>query len=174
MLTTERLHLRTWRNDDLNAFAALCGDADVMRYFPGTLSREESAEFIERMKAHELEHGYTFWAVQERKSGELAGFTGLYWQTRSGLPFSPGLEIGWRLRRAVWRRGYATEAARASLALARDVLGIREVNAITPPANRPSIGVMRKLGMQLRGTFDHPAVAVHTGLRKHVWYGIEL
>ena len=172
MLETPRLRVRSWRADDVAPFATMCADAEVMRYFPERLSPKQAAAFVERVTAHEAEHGYTFWAVEERAGGRFVGFTGLYYQTRAGLPFAPGLEIGWRLRREVWRRGYTTEAARACLTHAFGTLGASEVHAITSAKNAPSLGVMRKLGMERRGAFEHPAIAADTGLREHEWYSV--
>ncbi|MDR2837727.1 MAG: GNAT family N-acetyltransferase, partial [Azonexus sp.] len=102
---TERLRLRQWRASDREAFAALNGDRRVMEFFPLTLSRPESDVLFARIVAALDERGWGFWAVDERASGAFVGFVGLG-VPRVELPFSPCVEIGWRLARAYWGKGY--------------------------------------------------------------------
>ena len=149
-LRTERLLLRRWRDQDRAPFAALNADPVVMEHFPATLTRVESDAMVDRIEAHFAEYGYGLWAVEV--DGRLAGFTGLAWQ--QGLPFSPALEVGWRLAAECWGKGYATEAARAAL----DV-GLRHAPSIvsmTALANERSQRVMERLGLRREGEFDHP------------------
>ncbi len=149
-LRTERLLLRRWREADRAPFAALNADPVVMEHFSATLTRVESDAMVDRIEAHFVEHGYGLWAVEA--NGRLAGFTGLAWQR--GLPFSPALEVGWRLAADCWGKGYATEAARAALAV-----GLRHeasIVSMTILANERSQGVMKRLGMRREGEFDHP------------------
>ncbi len=105
-LSSERLILRPWREDDLDALAQLCADPEVMAHFPATLDRAGSAALLGKLMAHQAEHGFTFWALQRREDAAFVGFTGL---ARVGFaaPFVPAVEIGWRLARPYWGQGYA-------------------------------------------------------------------
>lgn len=171
--STERLLLRTWRDSDLSALVALNADAEVMRHFPAPLDAEQSAHLLARIRTHFDEHGFGFWALERRDTGELIGVTGLA-QVGFDAPFVPAVEIGWRLARAHWRQGYAREAARASLAVAFEQLGLDEVLSFTVPANLPSQAVMRTLGMQRDEAADflHPRVPSGHPLQLHVLYRI--
>ena len=163
-LTTGRLLLRRWREDDLEPFAALNADPVVMEHFPSLLTRPESDALVTRIEQHFDEHGYGLWAVEV--DGELAGFTGLLWQLT--LPFSPALEVGWRFAARFWHQGYATEAARAALevGLAHEA----GVVSLTAVVNEPSWRVMERLGMRREGEFDHPRVARGHVLQRHYLY----
>ena len=114
-LTTARLILRRWRDADRPQFAALNADPEVMRYFAAPLDRAASDAFVDRIEQGFDEHGYGLWALEVRATGEFLGFTGLALQTFEA-PFTPAVEVGWRLARSAWGQGYATEAARAALA----------------------------------------------------------
>ncbi len=168
-LETSRLILRRWRAADIRPCAAMNADPVVMRHDPGRLSRAATAALIERMEAHFAAHGFGFWALEERATGAFAGFLGLN-RPAFEPPGGPCVEIGWRLVRAHWGKGYATEAARAALAYAFETLDLAEVAAFTVPGNARSLGVMRRLGMTADpdGDFDHPWIAPGHPLRRHV------
>jgi len=168
-----RLLLRAWCDTDLPVFAALNADAEVMRHFPAPLDAAQSAQLLARIREHFDAHGYGFWALERRDTGELIGVTGLA-QVGFDAPFVPAVEIGWRLARAHWRQGYAREAARAALAVAFEQLGLDEVVSFTVPANLPSQAVMRAIGMQRdeSGDFRHPRVPDGHPLQPHVLYRI--
>lgn len=170
-LTTERLLLRPWRDDDLAAFAAMNGDPEVMRFFPATLGRAESDELASRIRASLAARGFGNWAVEVPGVIPFAGFVGLS-VPRFDAPFMPCVEIGWRLARACWGKGYATEAARAALAFGFGTLKLAEIVSFTVVANLPSRRVMERLGMRHdpSGDFDHPALADGHPLRRHVLY----
>jgi RimJ/RimL family protein N-acetyltransferase len=170
-LVTERLRLRTWRNSDLEPFAALNADPEVMRHFPEPLDREASDALVGRIKAHFDLHGFGPWVVEIPGITDCAGFVGLMVPTFEAH-FTPCIEIGWRLARRYWGKGYATEAATAALTYAFDTLQADEVVAITVPANRPSRAVMERLGMirDPYGDFDHPNLPVGHVLQRHVLY----
>ena len=171
-LRTGRLVLRRWRAEDLPAFAALNADPEVMAHFPAALTREDSDALAARADAGLAERGWGLWAVEAVDSGgRFAGFTGLA-VPRGELPFLPAVEVGWRLARWAWGRGYATEAATAALGVAFGPLGLDEVVSFTAVTNTRSQAVMRRLGMvrDLAGDFEHPAVPVGHPLRPHVLY----
>lgn len=171
--TTERLLLRAWRDSDLPAFIALNADAEVMRHFPAPLDAEQSAQLLVRIRAHFDQHGFGFWALERRDTGELIGVTGLV-QVGFEAPFVPAVEIGWRLARGHWRQGFAREAACAALAVAFERLGLEAVVSFTVPANLPSQAVMRSIGMQhdARGDFLHPRLPNGHPLQPHLLYRI--
>jgi ribosomal-protein-alanine N-acetyltransferase len=164
VIRTARLLLREWRDSDRDPFAALNADPVTMRYFPATLTREQSDAFVDKIQASMEAQGYGLWAVEV--DGAFAGYTGLAWA--EGLPFSPALEIGWRFDKAFWGHGYATEAARAALAVGLE--HEPEVVSFTAVLNEPSWRVMERIGMTRDGEFDHPRVPSDSPLRRHVRY----
>ena len=171
MISTERLILRDWRATDLDPFAALNADPEVMRHFRAPLSRAESDSFADRIRARLAEDGWGLWATEVAASGEFIGFIGLA-APRFQAHFTPAVEVGWRLRRDAWGLGYAPEGARAALDFAFDELGLTEVVSITVPDNVKSRRVMQKLGMSYdhADDFDNPTVPVGDPLRRNVLY----
>lgn len=171
-LETERLRLRRWRDDDRAPFAALNADPEVMEHFVTALTREESDGFVDRIEAQFDEHGYGLWAVEVKANGTFIGFTGLAVQTFPAH-FTPAVEVGWRLARSAWGHGYASEAARASLAVGWDA-GLTEVVSITSTHNLRSQAVMQRIGMTRdpADDFDHPGVPEGHRLLRHVLYRI--
>jgi RimJ/RimL family protein N-acetyltransferase len=170
-LVTPRLRLREWRDSDLAPFAALNADPEVMRYFPEPLDRAASDALVGRIRDHFDRQGFGPWAVEIPGAVDCAGFVGLMVPAFEAH-FTPCVEIGWRLARAVWGRGYATEAARAALDYAFTVLKANEVVAMTVPANGPSRAVMERLCMTRdpADDFDHPNLPVGHALQRHVLY----
>jgi RimJ/RimL family protein N-acetyltransferase len=173
-ITTDRLLLRRWRDGDRAAFAAMNADPQVMRYFPRTATRAESDAFIDRMEISFEQQGFGFWAVEMRESGAFIGFVGLA-VPGFEAPFTPCVEIGWRLVAHAWNQGFATEAARASLAFGFESLDLPSIVAFTAVPNAPSRRVMEKLGMTRNPAddFDHPRIAAGHPLRRHVLYRID-
>ena len=169
-IRTARLLLRPWRETDKPLFAALNADPQTMIFFPAPLSREESDALADRIAANIERDGWGFWAVERPEDGRFIGFVGL--NRTQGLPFSPAVEVGWRLARPFWGRGYASEAGRAALDFAFSTLRLEEVVAFTALANRRSRSVMERLGLKPRGHFEHPGLPEGHPLRPHVLYGI--
>jgi RimJ/RimL family protein N-acetyltransferase len=170
-LTTDRLVLRDWRDDDLPAFRRLTADTEVMRYFPKTLAPDESDAMATRIRANLARDGFGFWAVSRRGQDDFLGFVGLS-RVPFVAPFTPAVEVGWRLGRAGWGQGFATEAARAALAFGFTTLGLPDVVSFTVPDNRPSRRVMEKLGFTHDGAHDflHPRLPPGHPLALHVLY----
>ncbi len=171
-LETPRLLLRRWRPEDLAPFAAMNADLDVMRYFPAPLSRTASDELAARADAGFERRGYGLWALALRSDGSFLGFTGLN-PMPEGVPGAEGVEVGWRLAREHWGRGYATEAARAAVAFGFETVGLTRIDSITAVLNEPSQRVMRRLGMRAAERFEHPRVLVGSPLRPHIRYVLE-
>jgi RimJ/RimL family protein N-acetyltransferase len=167
---TERLRLRQWRAADRDGFAAMSADPEVMRYYPAVLSREAADRMVDTWSAELAARGWSNWAVALRDTDEFIGSVGITVPRRS-LPFMPCVEVGWRLARAHWKRGYATEAARAALRLGFDTLQLEEIVSFTALVNAPSRAVMERLGMRdAREDFDHPALPEGHALRRHCLY----
>ena len=170
-LRTDRLLLRPWRDSDLAPWAALNADPEVREHLGDPLTREQSDASVARFQAEFDRRGYGWWAVEVRATGEFIGFAGLD-EVDEDVPFT-GVEIGWRLARAAWGQGYATEAALAVLAHGFDTLGLGEILAVTTAANLRSQAVMRRIGMTRdpAGDFDDPT-APEGPLRPNVLHRI--
>jgi RimJ/RimL family protein N-acetyltransferase len=172
-LRTDRLLLRYWLPADLHPFAALNADPRVMEFLPGPLSRAESDAVAARIEAHFEQYGFGLWAVEVPGVTPFAGFVGL------NVPgfqahFTPCIEIGWRLAMQYWGCGYATEAARATLAFGFNELQLQQIVSFTVPNNLRSRRVMDRIGMthDTQADFDHPALPEGHPLRRHVLYRI--
>ena len=173
ILTTARLRLRLWLDSDRAAFAALNADPQVMEFFPRCLSRAESDAFADRIEAHFARHGFGLWAVELPGSAPFIGFIGLSVPSFEA-PFMPCVEIGWRLARAHWRQGYASEGGRCALAYGFDEARLSEIVSFTARVNVRSRAVIERIGMRrdLAGDFEHPALPEGHRLRPHVLYRI--
>ncbi|URQ61666.1 GNAT family N-acetyltransferase [Pantoea alhagi] len=170
MLETDHLILRQWTENDLQPFAELNADQEVMKYFPAVLSREESDKLANRFKDMiNFNGGWGFWAVEMKATGEFVGCVGLVNQP-DRFDFSPCTEIGWRLNKKFWGQGIAKEAAEASLAYAFNVLNLSEVVSFTSIHNTPSENLMKRLGMRKQALFLHPALPPDHYLAQHVLY----
>ncbi|NKZ05228.1 GNAT family N-acetyltransferase [Actinomadura latina] len=172
-LRTGRLLLRRWKDADREPFAALNADPEVMEHFPAPLTRAESDAMIERLEARFAESGFGFWALEVAGTGEFIGFTGLS-VPRFHAHFTPAVEIGWRLARPAWGRGYATEAALRALRYAFEDRALAEVVSFTSALNLRSQAVMERIGMTRDPSddFDHPLVDKGHRLERHVLYRI--
>jgi RimJ/RimL family protein N-acetyltransferase len=170
-LKTPRLILRRWRDSDREPFAALNADPEVMEHFPATLSREESDAAVQRFEEHFSRKGFGLWAVEVVGGAPLIGFTGLV-TVPFYAPFTPAVEVGWRLAREHWGHGYATEAATGALRFGFEEASLREIVSFTTPGNVRSQRVMQKLGMHRDpgDDFDNPRIPDGHPLRRHVLY----
>jgi RimJ/RimL family protein N-acetyltransferase len=171
---TLRLRLRRWREGDLDPFAALNADPVVMEHFHhGVRTRAETADFMARIEQEFESRGFGLWAVEVPGVAPFIGFVGLHAATFEA-PFTPAVEVGWRLAHAYWGQGFATEAARAALAFGFEGGGLDEIVSFTSVGNVRSQRVMQRIGMtrDLQGDFDHPAVPPGHPIRPHVLYRI--
>ena len=133
-LSTPRLTLRQWREDDLEPFAALNADPEVMRFFPAPLSRRQSDAAAAQAREGIEERGWGLWAVEVIESSRFIGVVGLA-EPRFAARFRPAVEVSWRLARAAWGRGYATEGARAAVGYGFNDLGLSELVSYTSAIN---------------------------------------
>ncbi|MFI8125062.1 GNAT family N-acetyltransferase [Acinetobacter sp. ABJ-A23_2] len=171
MIETERLILRQWKETDAAPFIEMGLDKDVMRFFPKLLSATESINLIQRASALIDEKGWGFWAVELKESHDFIGFIGLHDQPEQ-FDFSPCIEIGWRIATKFWKKGYATEGAKAALDYAFNVLNKDKVVSFTATVNKPSQAVMERLGMHKVKYFNHPKLPDEHALQEHVLYEI--
>ena len=170
-LVTKRLILRPWKPEDLEPFAALNADKRVMEFFPSMLSREESDALAMRIQKEMEEKEYGLWAVEVKEGAPFIGFVGLH-EVAFEAPFTPCIEVGWRLAFEHWGKGYAFEAASQVLEYAFNVLGLDEVVSFTTVDNARSCKLMERLGMTRNPAenFDHPRIPEGDPLRLHVLY----
>jgi RimJ/RimL family protein N-acetyltransferase len=157
-LETERLVLRDWREDDWATFFRHTNTENVMRWLGGLLDDTAQTKMRKRLASYKDQHGHNFW-VAERKddgghlAGEVLGFCGLKRANQEGGP-SGDFEIGWRFREDAWGRGYAREAAEASLRVGFEHYGAPYIIALTVQGNSASWGLMKRLGMRRREDLD--------------------
>jgi 3-dehydroquinate dehydratase/shikimate dehydrogenase len=174
IIKTERLTLRPWRESDLEPFARLNADPKVREYFPGLQTREESDASVRKASDHIQRCGWGFWAASLSQTDEFIGFIGLE-DVPFKAPFTPAVEIGWRLAFEYWGKGYATEGALASLKYGFETLGLEEIVSFTTTQNMRSRRVMEKIGMHRDPSddFDHPNLSEGHPLRRHVLYRLK-
>ncbi len=170
-IETERLYLRQWQPDDEAAYITMNNDEKVMQFFPSTLTAEQSLQHIYRMKEHITKVGYGLFALEKKEDHSFIGFTG-FSHPAFDASFTPCIEIGWRLAASSWNRGFATEAAKACLVYGFKTLAFEDVYSFTAVNNAKSEQVMKKIGMQKAGEFDHPLLQKGHSLQKHVLYKI--
>jgi RimJ/RimL family protein N-acetyltransferase len=169
-IETERLRLRQWIESDREPFARLNADPRVMEFLPSILDRAASDAMIDRLQGLIIDRGWGLWAVESKQDQQFIGYVGLHIPT-ADLPFSPCVEIGWRLAFAYWGKGYATEAAQAALKVGFDRLELPEIVSFTAIDNHRSSAVMERLGMNREAeTFEHPSLTAGHPLREHCLY----
>lgn len=170
-IETPRLRLRDWKEADFEPFSRMNADEEVMKFFPKTLSKEESDAFAKAIISEIKEFGFGLYAVETKETNEFIGFIGFHRATFEA-DFTPCIEIGWRLKKEVWGRGHATEGAKACLQYGFEELDFGEIFSFTAAINEPSKHVMRKIGLQFVKKFDHPRVDQDSPLLQHVLYRI--
>lgn len=168
-IVTPRLILRPWRPDDLPSFAEQNADPVVMQYITGVLTKEESDAYVQRATSHFHRHGFCKWAVEAPGVADLIGAVGLTF-VKFKASFTPAVEVAWRLNRRYWGRGYATEAAQASIVDGFNRVRLSEIVAMAALPNVASMKVMERLGMTRALDFDHPHHPEGDPLRRHVLY----
>ncbi|GAB4040401.1 GNAT family N-acetyltransferase [Spirosoma gilvum] len=170
-LYTPRLLLRPWRPEDAEPFAAMNADPEVMEHFPACLTQAESDALMERIRHFMTTNGWGLWAVELPGQASFIGYCGLQ-PVPFEAPFTPAVEIGWRLARPYWGKGFAYEAAQAVMTFGFDTLKLAEIVSFTIPANVRSWQLMERLDMTRNPAddFDHPRLPVGHPMRPHVLY----
>jgi RimJ/RimL family protein N-acetyltransferase len=155
LFNSTRLGFRSWNEEDVDLLFPISSDAEVMEFFPSIQSREYVTEFIGRMQNEYAEKGHCYYAVEKLEDGEFIGFIGLHEQTFES-EFTPCIDIGWRLKKAVWNKGFATEGAKRCLEYAFEDLNFQKVYSIASKVNQKSIRIMEKIGMEWEKDFVFP------------------
>ena len=172
LFTSKRLGFRQWKESDLDPyFYAINSDEKVMEFYPSTLTRKESDEQAERITSNIHQDGFGLYAVDLLSKKEFIGYIG-FSKPRFNMPFTPCIEIGWRLKKDVWGNGLATEGAIQCLNHGFSALAFDKIYSFAAIQNKPSQRVMQKIGMTYLGTFNHPKLPGHV-LEEHVLYCIQ-
>ena len=172
-LKTTHLLLRQWREEDLEPYAKLTASKEVMKYFPQTLTVEQSNRAARKFQKLLEERGWGFWAVEERVSGQFIGYAGLH-APQTQFPFSPCIEIAWRMGQKYWENGYVLEAGEAILRAAFEIFGLEEIVYFSSVKNKKGEEVATALKMQKEEqTFHHPFVEREHPLSEHYLYRIK-
>ena len=171
IISTERLGLRRWIDSDANPCIEMNKDKEVMKFFPKAQTAEETLAMIERIRSRFEENDFGFYAVEKKSTREFIGLTGF------GIPnfesfFTPCIEIGWRFKKEEWGRGYATEAANACIEYGFNILAFDKLVSFTSTLNINSEKVMKRIGMNKIGEFNHPLIETDNRLCRHVLYQI--
>lgn len=170
---TERLILRQWQESDIAPFAEMNSDPEVMKYFPKTLSFDETLEMYNRCKGNKngFGQGAGLYPAEEKISGKFIGFVGLNIPTY----MSDCVEIGWRLRKEFWGKGLASEAAKKWLEIGFGEYGLDEIISFTAKQNIRSQEVMKRIGMKRdeNRDFFHPKIPKDHPLSFHVFYVLQ-
>lgn len=172
LFKSDRLGFRNWLESDLEKLAVINADKEVMEFFPSTRTLPETKTFIERMRNQYRDKGYCYFSVDNLEDDTFIGFIGLSEQNFAA-DFTPCTDIGWRLAKTAWNKGYATEGAKRCLEYGFEALHLDKIYSIAPVANIKSQQVMKKIGMRQVKTFDHPQLLDNARLRKCVLYVIE-
>lgn len=165
-LETPRLLLRQWSGADINEYAAICSNPEVMHYLTGKVfTRMEAWRHLAYLIGHWQLRGFGHWAVEEKSTGKLIGRLGFFEPEDY-----PGFEIGWTFARSAWGRGYAIEGARCALAHAFMDMDREHVISLIVPDNQPSIRVAERLGEQLEGALQVMGVdLLKYGISRERW-----
>lgn len=175
-LETQRLVIRNWEDRDRDLFHLINSDNEVMRFFPFRRAREQADAMMDRLRANNEARGYGFAALELKASGKAIGFAGLHPDNIPEAQPEPFIEIGWRLAREHWGKGFVTEAGRGLLRFGFEGLGVQEIVSFAVQDNDRSIAVMKRLGFTHDPScdFDHPRVPdTHPHLKRHVFYRLK-
>jgi RimJ/RimL family protein N-acetyltransferase len=174
LFTSARLGFREWKISDLAAMEEIFADKEVMEFFPSTLSKDQTVEFITTRQGKFTKNGFCYYAAEIIETNELIGFIGLSKQEYDAGFETPFVDIGWRLKKSSWFKGYATEGAKRSLEYGFKTLKLKTIYAITPSLNTKSTHVMDKIGMVKHTKFIHPSIADDCNLKECLAYKITL
>lgn len=171
--TSERLGFRNWKDADLTEMLLLNQDSEVMKYFPSTQDRFTTEQFIKRMQTEYSKYNYCYFAVENKSNSEFLGFIGISNQDYGDV-LGKFVDIGWRLKRSAWGKGYATEGAKECLTYAKEKLCLTKIFAVAPVINTNSIAVMHKIGMKSVKEFTHPKLIEYPKIKQCMLYEINL
>ncbi|WP_293916290.1 MULTISPECIES: GNAT family N-acetyltransferase [unclassified Sphingobacterium] len=169
IFTSERLGFRNWDQEDIDKLYLINTDKKVMEFFPDVSTKQQTTEFVHRMKSQFEDKGFCYFAVDRLDNREFIGFIGLSEQTYVA-DFTPCIDIGWRINSGEWNKGYATEGAKRCLDYARSVLMLEDIYAVAPKINLKSEHIMKKIGLEKQYEFEHTLLVNNDRLRTCVLY----
>ncbi|MDR6193468.1 GNAT family N-acetyltransferase [Siphonobacter sp. SORGH_AS_0500] len=172
LFTSERLGFRNWELADIDKMHEINSDEKVMEFFPGIPTKEQTTEFVGRMKKQFDDKGFCYFAVDKLETNEFIGFIGLCEQTYEA-EFTPCIDIGWRITSSEWNKGFATEGAKKCLQYALNELKLENIYSVTPKINTKSERIMVKIGLEKQYEFEHPLLINNERLRTCVLYKTE-
>ena len=171
LFKSERLGFRNWVESDLKMLEILNSDVDVMEHFPKTLDKKDNEVLLQKLKWHYQTHSYTYFATELLESGGFIGFIGLAFQDYQ-TEFTPAIDIGWRLKKSAWGKGFATEGAKKCLDFGFNVLNLDKIISTCTGNNSKSENVMKKIGMRKLGEFNHPRLKEYPEYETCICYEI--
>jgi RimJ/RimL family protein N-acetyltransferase len=169
LFISERLGFRNWNLSDLDKMQEINSDEKVMEFFPSIPTKEQTADFVERMKKQFEDKGFCYFAVDKLENNEFIGFIGLSEQTYNA-DFTPCVDIGWRIKSSEWNKGFASEGAKKCLEYALNELGLENIYSIAPKINIKSEHIMKKIGLKKQYEFEHPLLTNNDRLKTCVLY----
>ncbi len=172
IFTSERLGFRNWDMTDIDKMHEINSDENVMKYFPTIPTKEQTKEFVERMKKQFENKGFCYFAVDKLEDSELIGFIGLSEQIYEA-DFTPCVDIGWRIKSSEWNKGFASEGAKKCLDYALNELKLENVYSIAPKINTKSEYIMTKIGLKKQYEFEHSLLTTNDRLKTCVLYKTE-
>jgi len=173
LFTSEQLGFRNWESTDIEEMYQINSDEKVMEFFPSIPTKQQTTEFVERMKKHYDDMGFCYFAVDKLEDRKFIGFIGLSEQTFKA-DFTPCIDIGWRIKRSEWNKGLASEGAKKCLDYALNILKIEDIYSIAPKINTKSERIMTKIGLKKQYEFEHPLLVNNDQLKTCVLYKTEM
>ncbi|MBK6331714.1 MAG: GNAT family N-acetyltransferase [Bacteroidetes bacterium] len=172
LFTSERLGFRNWHLSDIDKMQKINADEKVMEFFPNIPTREQTEEFIKRMKKQYKNKGFCYFAVDKLDDNEFLGFIGLSEQNYEA-DFTPCVDIGWRIKSSEWNKGFASEGAKKCIDYALNILKLEKVYSIAPKINTKSEHIMIKIGLKKQYEFEHALLTNNDRLKTCVLYKTE-
>lgn len=172
LFTSERLGFRNWMMTDIDCMHEINSDEKVMEFFPSLSTKDQTIEFVGRMKKQYANKGFCYFAVDKLEDNEFIGFIGISEQTYKA-DFTPCIDIGWRIKSSEWHKGFATEGAKKCLDFALNELKIEKIYSVAPKVNIKSERIMIKIGMKKAYEFEHPLLLHNARLKTCVLYETE-
>jgi len=172
IFTSARLGFRNWVFTDIEKMHEINSDEKVMEFFPYIPTKEQTAEFVKRMKKQFEGKGFCYFAVDKLEDNEFIGFIGLSEQTYKA-DFTPCIDIGWRIKSSEWNKGFASEGAKKCLDYALNDLKLEKVYSIAPKINTKSEHIMIKIGLKKQYEFEHTLLTNTERLKTCVLYVTE-
>jgi RimJ/RimL family protein N-acetyltransferase len=169
IFTSKRLGFRNWDVADIDKMHEINSDKKVMEFFPAMPTKEQTTEFVQRMKSQFQDKGFCYFAVEKLEDKQFIGFIGLSEQTFEA-DFTPCVDIGWRIKSSEWNKGFASEGAQKCLDYALNELNLESVYSIAPKINTKSEHIMTKIGMKKLYEFEHSLLTKFDQLKKCVLY----